>query len=168
MPIRELVPDGIRFGVPRPLTRAPEHGSNAHEQLARTERFREVVVGADLEAHDAIDLVAERGQHDDGHIRCRAQLAANFEPALARQHEIQHDEIEAAMHERAPSLLSVGDRRCREAVLLEKIAQQRADLAVVVYDEDVGRSVHGVNVVKLPNSIGREAFGITGELYGAA
>ena len=66
------------------------------------------------------------------------------EAALARQHEIEHDEIEPAARERTARLLAVGDGRRRETVLLEKGAQQRADFAIVVDDENVGRSVHGV------------------------
>ncbi len=51
-----------------------------------------------------------------------AQLAANLEAALARQHEIENDEVEARARQRAARLLAVGDGRRGEAVLLEKIA----------------------------------------------
>ena len=72
----------------------------------------------------------------------RAQLAANFEPALVRQHEVEHDQVEARALERAPRLLTVGDRRGLEAVLLEIVTQQRAYLAIVIDDENVCGVAH--------------------------
>src|SRR4029079_10798438 len=44
--------------------------------------------------------------------------------------------------ERAPRLLAIGYRRGLETVLLEIVAQQRAYLAIVVDDENVGRVAH--------------------------
>ena len=35
-----------------------------------------VIVGADFQADDAVDLLAQRGQHDDRHLRIGAQVAA--------------------------------------------------------------------------------------------
>ena len=56
--------------------------------------FGQVVVGAHLEADDAIDVLALRRQHHDRHAFSRgAQAAAHGEPVLARQHEIEHDEV---------------------------------------------------------------------------
>ena len=40
-------------------------------QLARIERLRQVVVGAQLEAENPVLLVASRGQHQHGHPRAR-------------------------------------------------------------------------------------------------
>ncbi len=47
--------------------------------------------------------------------------------------------------ERAPRLLPVADRGRAKTVLLEIVAQQAADLAIIVDDEDVGGGVrHGM------------------------
>jgi hypothetical protein len=42
-----------------------QHGPHAREQLARRVRLRDVVVGAELETHDDVDLGVLRGEHDD-------------------------------------------------------------------------------------------------------
>jgi hypothetical protein len=143
MPVRELVSDRFRVRLLRLLARAPQHGANAPEQLAGTEGLGQIVVRADLEADDAIDLIAERRQHDDRQVGRRAQLAADFKTALARQHEIEHDEIVALAREGAARLLPIGDGGRGEAVLLEEVTQQRANFAIVVDDENVRRSGHG-------------------------
>src|SRR4029079_16630363 len=96
----------------------------------------------DLEPDDPVDLLAERREHHDRDIRARAQLAANLETALVRQHEVEDDQVEARALERAPRLLAIGYRRGLETVLLEIVAQQRAYLAIVVDDENVGRVAH--------------------------
>ena len=46
-------------------SRTTQHGLHAQDKFARRERFRHVVVGADLQAEDAVGLLAEGGQHDD-------------------------------------------------------------------------------------------------------
>ena len=46
-----------------------QHRLDPQHQLARRERLGDVVVGADLEAGDAVLVLAERGQHDHRQIR---------------------------------------------------------------------------------------------------
>ncbi len=66
------------------------------QQLAHLERFSQVIVRAELEADDLVDRLAARREHDQ---RCRdtapAQVAAEIEPALARQHDVEDDRVEA-------------------------------------------------------------------------
>src|SRR5664279_1909319 len=47
---------------------APQDAAHARDELARRERLGDVVVGAELEADDAIDLVAARGEKEDRHV----------------------------------------------------------------------------------------------------
>src|SRR5437764_12992915 len=42
-----------------------QHGADARKQLAQLTRLGEIVVGAELEADDAIDGARGCGQHDD-------------------------------------------------------------------------------------------------------
>ena len=44
---------------------ATQHGSDARHQLARRERLGEVIVGAEIQAEDAIGFHAARRQHHD-------------------------------------------------------------------------------------------------------
>src|SRR5947208_12031487 len=59
----------VALRLPRP---AAEDGPHARHELAWIEGFREVVVGADLEAGDLVEVVVPGGQHQDGQ---RARLA---------------------------------------------------------------------------------------------
>ena len=57
----------------------PRHGTDPREQLAEPERLDEVVVRAQLEADDAVDLLAARRDDDDRHVRRGAQAPADLE-----------------------------------------------------------------------------------------
>ena len=46
---------------------SPQHRPHAGEELAEAEGLDQVIVGAHLEAQDAVDLVASRRDHDDRH-----------------------------------------------------------------------------------------------------
>ena len=77
-----------------------QHDLDARQQLARVERLGQVVVGAHLQADDAVGLVAARGQHDHRDFRLRAQLAAQRQPVVAGQHHVEHDQVEVPARSR--------------------------------------------------------------------
>ena len=77
-----------------------------------------------------------------GRLRFDAQVAAQRKAALARQHQVEDHEVRAAAVERAAHLGAVGGERDPEAVALEILAEQLADLGVVVDDQDVVGSLH--------------------------
>ena len=54
--------------IRRQRLRAPQDALHPRQQLARTERLRDIVVRADLQSHDPIGLFAARGEHDDRDI----------------------------------------------------------------------------------------------------
>ena len=55
--------------------RSAQHGTHAGDELADAVRLGDVVVGADLEPDDGVDLGALGGDHDDRHV-ARACAAA--------------------------------------------------------------------------------------------
>jgi hypothetical protein len=113
-----------------------QDGLDPCHQLARVERLDDVVVGADFEADDAIDLVAPRGEHDDGRFTHPTQLAGHIQAIHARQHEVEHDEVGVVpldQFERGPPIAGTDDR---EALLLEVEPEQLDDVAFVVDDQD--------------------------------
>ncbi len=60
------------------------------------ERLGQVVVGAGVEAADAVALLAARGEHDDGDVArllAAAQAAADLDTGELRQHPVEQDEI---------------------------------------------------------------------------
>ena len=75
---------------------APQDRADARHQLAQAERLRDVVVGPELEAGDAIVLARARRQHDDGHllqIRARSNDSADLDAVDDRQIQIQDQQI---------------------------------------------------------------------------
>ena len=75
----DLAPAGVdrrarRGGAPASTSRrrsgadAAQDRLDARDELARVERLRQVVVGADLEADDLVDVLVAGGQHQDRHV----------------------------------------------------------------------------------------------------
>jgi len=121
--------------------RSPQDRADAREQLARHEGLGQVVVGAHLEADDAVHVLAARGQHQDGGVGVcaagRAQVAAQAEAVLARHHHVEHDEVDLVALERELHFAAVCSGGAAQALLLEIVGEQAADLAIVVDDQDV-------------------------------
>ena len=75
------------------------------------ERLGEVIVGAELEAGDAVALGAARGEHQDRdrrRERIAAQLAADGEAVDVGKIEIEDHEIEAAALHGHQAFVAVG------------------------------------------------------------
>ena len=135
---RRIVP-GFRL-----VARAAQDGAYPGEQLTRVERLRHVVVGAKLEADDAVGFLAHRGEHDDGDGRLGAQPAREVEAGFAGQHEVEHDELVVPVEPGAAGFLAVAHRGDADALLFQETREQVADVAVIIDDEDVGRLVHAM------------------------
>jgi hypothetical protein len=127
----------LRLGRCLGAAGAIEDRANAREELARMEGLRNVIVGAHLEADDAVHILAARREHEHGDAALGAQLAAKREPVDARHHEVEHDEVHGALLDRAHELAPVREHGRAKAVLLEVLRDERADLGVVVDDQDV-------------------------------
>ena len=121
-----------------------QDGADARQQLARVEGLGQIVVRTQLQPDDAVGLLGQRRQHDDRQPRRGAQPAADGEPVLPRQHEVEHDEIEAAVVEQPLHRLAVGGGIDAKAVPGQEPLQQVADLPIVVDDEQMGLFGHGL------------------------
>ena len=94
----------------RAIAMPPQHRVDARDQLARVEGLGQVVVGAHLEADDAVDLLALGREHDDGHVLPgAAQPPANAEAVLAGQHEVEHDQVRRVALQPLVEVARVGD-----------------------------------------------------------
>jgi hypothetical protein len=109
-------------------------GAQTREQLFESERFREVIVSAHVEAgHTIVDGIA-RGQHH--HRRpypSLSQPSADLESIRARQHHVKKNcvVIRRACHPDRV-LTSNGDVR-RIALLAKTAGDQIGELALVLY-----------------------------------
>ena len=142
---RQIVP------VRRDLGRAAQNSLDPRDQLARTEGLHDIIVGANLEADDAVDLRAHGGQHDDRRPVLLAQLLAEDEPALAGHHEVEHDEVETADLDRLHHLAPVGRLGDPEAVLAKVLAHERAKLAIVIDNQNVTGGACAQEIRSKPN-----------------
>ena len=86
-----------RLGRLGRAVRAAEDGADAGDELARAERLGQVVVGAELEAEQLVELVVAGREHDDRDGRVAAQLAGDVEAVEAGQAEVEDDEVGASL-----------------------------------------------------------------------
>src|SRR5262249_6181400 len=75
-----------RWAVGR--ARATQDRADTRHELARGERLHDVVVGAELETHDAVGFVASTAQNDHGNRGVGAHSAQHVESAHFGQTEV--------------------------------------------------------------------------------
>jgi hypothetical protein len=118
---------GLRIARRQTARAAAGNGAQPRQQLARLERFGEIVVGADLQPDHAVERVAARRQHEHGQIAVRAQAAADVEAVAVGQHEVEHERVEtqgvtAPRVEFALGLRGIGRMRHLPAGALQEVA----------------------------------------------
>src|ERR1700678_3640713 len=117
----------------RPVGRAaPQDGPDAGQQLARIEWLGKIVVGADLEADDAVDVFAARRQQQHADLGAGAQPAQNFESIEAGQHHIQKHNRKLAGQGAMQAKLAVVFRGNGESVTHEVVLKHRAKFDIVI------------------------------------
>ena len=98
----------------RPLGPAQD-GPDAGDELARAERLGQVVVGAELEPEQLVELVVASGEHHDRDRRVAAQLAGDVEAVEAGQAEVEDDEVGAGAGGSSPSAVGPSRRSARRS-----------------------------------------------------
>ena len=115
---------------------AAEDRAHAGDQLARRERLGQVVVGAEFEAEQLVELVVARGEHDDRRRRVAADLAGDVEAVGAGQAQVEDDEVRVLAPVRLEGGRAVGRGQDRVAGVLEVVARELHDRGFVIDDED--------------------------------
>ena len=116
--------------------RAPAHQRpDAGEQLAALERLDQIVVGAAVEALDAVLGVGARGEDQDRDVALGADAAADLDAVEPRQAEVEHDEVGDELLGGVERLHAVGGRAHLVALLAQRAPQHVGDLGVVLDDE---------------------------------
>ena len=123
----------------RVLAVTTEHRVDAGDELARIERFAEIIVGAHLETDDAIDVFAFGCQHDDrDRFAGAAEATAHRQAVLAWQHQIQHDQMRRITLHFLVELIRIGERGHLKPLLGQVARQQVAQANVIVDDKNFG------------------------------
>ena len=115
---------------------SPQHRLDASDEFARAERFRDVVVRADREADELVDLLGPRRQHDDVDVRLGSQLPQHLQAIETRHRHIEQDQIGMMFPDDAERLVSVGGLHDLEAFRFEVSAQDVTDMGLVVGHDD--------------------------------
>ena len=119
--------------------RATADRSHPGDQLAHAERLGQVVIGAELQAGNAVALGAARREHQDGDglcLRIAAQLATDGQPVEIGEVEVEDDEIEPAtlhFHER---VMPAAELRNGVALALEIEADGECQVGIVFDESD--------------------------------
>ena len=107
-------------------------GADASEQFARGERLAEIIVGARIQAFDAVIFVMQR--REDQHRRRDALLAEithDRGAELLRQHAVQHDDIEDAVEREMFANLAVAGEFDLVIVIAQRRTQVLSHLRIV-------------------------------------
>ena len=113
-----------------------QRGPHPRDELAQPERLGHVVVGADLQTDDGVDLGVARGDHDDRHPRSGADLAAHVDTGDAREHHVEEHQRRLDGLEALERLHAVGGGLDEEALALQRDGEGVAVRLLVVDDED--------------------------------
>src|SRR5262249_13631770 len=114
----------------------PQDRLHARDELCGGERLREVVVAAELEADDAVDLAVPGGEEDDGNVRRAARALARLEAVDVGQADVEHDEPGPVVPDRLQPALAGAGFQHPEALAGEVEVDEVGDVGLVVDDDD--------------------------------
>ena len=114
---------------------------DARREFGQLERLDEVVVGAGIEAGDAIGDGVARGQHQHRPgVAAEAHRGEDVEAFLARQAQIEQQQLVHVLGERELGGVTVADPVDREAVLDQAASDGLADHRVVLGEQEPHRA----------------------------
>jgi hypothetical protein len=125
----------------------PQQRPDARDELAHPERLGQIVVRAALETVDLVGLLAPRGQHEDREVlevRLPPDRAADGNAVEARQHHVEHDQIERLGARLLKAAQAIPGRRCSQAFEAEVQQHQLADVRIVLDDEHASARAFGI------------------------
>ena len=75
------------------LAGAPQQHLDPGEQVVDVERLGDEVVGAELEAEEGVAAALRAAAHEDRHVGHVLEDAAQHQPVLVGQHQIENDQV---------------------------------------------------------------------------
>ena len=114
---------------------APQDGTDARQELPRTEGLGQVIVRPQLQPHDPIGFFSAPGEDDDGNLRVRAHLPQQLHAVFALQPQVEQHEVDHLSAECAHELSARGGARDTEIVLQQIVVDQPAHRRIVIDDQ---------------------------------
>ena len=115
--------------------RAAQDRAHARDELARVERLRHVVVGADLEADDLVDVLVARGQHQHRQVAGLPDALADLDAVDVGQHQVEDDERRLLRLDELQRLGAARGRADVVAGVLQVRGDERRDRRLVLDDQ---------------------------------
>ena len=107
------------------------------DQLFHEEGLGDVVIGAQVEAFEALVEFGAGGEHDDRDgVVPLAQLAQDAQAVPPRQHDVEHDHIVALAGRQLVGADAVGGEVHGVALFLEGLADEAGDLLFIFRDQN--------------------------------
>ncbi len=137
---------GIDFDVTdfdRPLGQGPletaQHRFDPRHQFPGAERFRDVIIGAQFQAENAVRFPAFRRQKYHRSWRQRRHLPdlpAQFKAVFARDHDVEDEQGRPLPFRFADDRISGGEHFHREAVRFQVVPYQARNIGIVFNHKD--------------------------------
>ncbi len=127
--------DGMRL-------RAAQDGADAREQFAQVERFGQIIVRAEFQAHDAIDVVLAPGEDDDRHARRFTQLARQGHAVFRGQFQIEQDQIDDLARHGVAHGGPIRRTGYAQVVVAEVVGDHLAQVGIVIDYQDMSGDTH--------------------------
>src|SRR4051795_7058626 len=147
------VPDLLRLHLSPLRDASPQDRLDAGDELTRVEGLRQIVVGADLEPDDLVDVLVTRGQHQDRDVGALADPPADLEPVHVRQHQVEHDQAGLLLGDLLERLLAGPDRADPVARVLQVERDEGRDRGLVLDDQNrLSLAGHALRMPETPVS----------------
>ena len=130
----------------------------SRDELLPAEWLHHVVVRAGLQAANALELVAARRQHHDGHLTEIPDALERLPAVQFRHRNVEHHEVWWRSMEGAEACAAILGLLHGEPGPVEQLGDEAPDIGVIVDHEDAGL-VHTVlilNASRVPYPSGRE------------
>jgi hypothetical protein len=121
---------------------AAQDSAYACGKFAWIEGLGQVIVGAEFETDDAVDILAASGKHQNGDFGFLAEAAQDFEAIYAWEHDVEHHQVDAGLQGFLEAAVAFMGCFHGKAFAMEELAEQRGEFGVVIDQQDV----HGSNL----------------------
>src|SRR5690349_3321315 len=132
--------------------RAPQDGTDARHQFTRVERLRQVIIGAQFQAHDAVHVLPASGEQQHRNGGGSAQFAQHVETIHARKHDVEYHQRVLPRKRPLQPTVAVVHSLYLQSLRLEKLLHQLAQLHVIVHYQ---HAVHWPHICSTTSRLAR-------------